>query len=130
MTYEMYHSIFVAAGILGGIMLSVTILLFFVLKIPGLFGYFTGAAKKKAVEDMRQQNEGFDSSLTVDHTSVSEKTEVRGESGLSGHLSEETLVLSVSDRPVLDETSVLSSQERRFEVEYEICYIHSSEIIG
>ena len=129
MTYDMYHTIFITAGLLCGVMLAVTILLFFVLKVPKLISYFTGVTERKAVKNIRQRNERSGSRLSGSNIAASGSRKAAGKICLSGHLSRETEPLSTSGQ-ASDETSVLSHQEKRFQVEYEIFYIHSNEIIG
>ena len=57
MTYEIYRYIFFGGAILSGIMIIVTVLVFFVLKIPTVIGDLTGANARKAIENIRNQNE-------------------------------------------------------------------------
>ncbi len=130
MTYEMCRFVFVAAGILCGVMLIVTILLFLILKVPGLIGYFTGAVERKAVENRHRQIKNSDGRTPVFSTAVSGNVELSGKIASSGYLTEETAELRVSDETMSEETSVLSQRKREVQVEYEICYIHSDEIIG
>lgn len=57
MTYEIYRYIFLGGAILAGIMLVVSVLLFILLKIPTVIGDLTGANARKAIENIRSQNE-------------------------------------------------------------------------
>lgn len=57
MTYEVYRFIFYGGAILAAIMLVVVIILFFVLKIPAVIGDLSGATARKAIENIRNQNE-------------------------------------------------------------------------
>ena len=57
MTYEILRYIFIGAAVLSGVMLIVSILLFILLKIPRVIGDLTGATAKKAIENIRNQNE-------------------------------------------------------------------------
>lgn len=57
MTYEVYRYIFMGAAILSGLMLVAAVVLFFVLKIPNVIGDLTGANARKAIADIRNQNE-------------------------------------------------------------------------
>lgn len=57
MTYEIYRYIFIGGAILAGIMLVVSVLVFFLLKIPTVIGDLTGANARKAIENIRNQNE-------------------------------------------------------------------------
>lgn len=57
MTYEMYRYIFLGALIACGVMVIVSGILFFTLKIPRVIGDLTGRTARKAIEDIRKQNE-------------------------------------------------------------------------
>ena len=57
MTYEIYRYIFLGGAILAGIMFAVSVLVFFLLKIPTVIGDLTGANARKAIENIRNQNE-------------------------------------------------------------------------
>lgn len=57
MTYEIYRYIFLGGAILAGIMLVVSVLVFFLLKIPTVIGDLTGANARKAIENIRNHNE-------------------------------------------------------------------------
>lgn len=56
MTYEVYRYIFIGGAALAGIMLLVSLLLFFLLHIPAVIGDLTGATARKAIADIRSQN--------------------------------------------------------------------------
>lgn len=55
--YEIYRYIFYGGLILAIIMLIVTVLVFIFLKIPTVIGDLSGANAKKAIENIRNQNE-------------------------------------------------------------------------
>lgn len=55
--YEVYLYIYYGAAILAVIMLLITIILFFALKIPAVIGDLSGATARKAIENIRNQNE-------------------------------------------------------------------------
>ena len=57
MSYEIYRYIFIGAAILCGAMLITSILLFILLKIPKVIGDLTGRTARKAIENIRNQNE-------------------------------------------------------------------------
>ena len=57
MTYEIYRYIFLGGAILAGIMFAVSVLVFFLLKIPNVIGDLTGANARKAIENIRNHNE-------------------------------------------------------------------------
>lgn len=132
MTYDMYHFVFTAAGIICLVMLAVTILLFLILKVPELIGYFTGITEQKAVEKINKKNKRFEGGQSGYDIAVFKKGTEKSCS--SGYMPKETEVLAdtgvATGQVVPDETSLLPQGEKLFQVEYEICYIHSSEIIG
>ncbi len=57
LTYEQYQMIFYIGAALCGVMLLISILLFFVYRIPKVIGDLTGSTAKKAIRDIRAQNE-------------------------------------------------------------------------
>ena len=57
MTYEIYRYIFIGGAILSAIMFVVSVLVFIFLKIPTVIGDLTGANARKAIENIRNQNE-------------------------------------------------------------------------
>lgn len=57
MTYEIYRYIFLGGAILAGIMFAVSVAVFFLLKIPTVIGDLTGVTARKAIENIRNQNE-------------------------------------------------------------------------
>ena len=57
MTYEVYRYVFLGGAIAAGIMLAVSILLFFVLHIPKVLNDLTGRSARKAIDNIRKQNE-------------------------------------------------------------------------
>ena len=63
-TYEIYRYVFLGSAILAGIMLAVSVLVFFKLKIADVIGYFTGSNKRKAVEQIQLNNENAEDSIS------------------------------------------------------------------
>ena len=57
MSIEMLQTLSLIGYMLSGVFLIITIILFFVLKVPQLIGDVTGATARKAIEDIRRQNE-------------------------------------------------------------------------
>lgn len=57
MTYEIYRYIFIGGAVLSGIMLAVSVLVFFLLKIPNVIGDLSGANARRAIADIRSHNE-------------------------------------------------------------------------
>lgn len=165
MSYEIYRYIFIGAAILCGAMIVTSILLFILLKIPKVIGDLTGRTARKAIENIRNQNESsgdktYRSSLVnqergklTDKISPSGRL-IRNPTDLLGGamatekigtqqlVSDETAVLdSGNETTVLtgelenggNETTLLSQTDisnNVFEIEYEITYIHTNEIIS
>lgn len=57
MTYDVYRYIFIAAAVLCGVMLAVSVLLFVLLKIPKAVGDLSGSTARKAIKNIRERNE-------------------------------------------------------------------------
>lgn len=57
MTIELLQTMSTAAFVASGVLLLITIALFFLLDVPKLFGDVSGRTAKKAIEAIRQQNE-------------------------------------------------------------------------
>ena len=57
MTYEVFRFIYIGGLIAAVIMLFVAVFLFFYFKIPKVIGDLTGANARKAIENIRNQNE-------------------------------------------------------------------------
>lgn len=57
MTVELLQNMSLAAYIIAGVLLLVSISLFFLLDVPKLYGDISGRTAKKAIEAIRQQNE-------------------------------------------------------------------------
>ncbi len=57
MTYEMYRYVFLGATIASGVLIALSIVLFFTLRIPKVISDLTGRTARKAIEDIRLHNE-------------------------------------------------------------------------
>ena len=57
MTYELYRYIFVGAAVACGLMFILSIVLFIVLRIPKVISDLTGRTARKAIDNIRKQNE-------------------------------------------------------------------------
>lgn len=190
MTYEVYRYIFIGGAILAAILFIISVILFIVLKIPSVIGDLSGATARKAIEDIRNQNENtgekvYKSSLVnrergklTDKISPSGNliknpsggiwgamtTEKISTQKLSEDAANETTVLGSNETTVLgggNETTVLGGNETTvlnggettlldsmpamnetsllspsmisggiFEIEYEITFIHTTEVIA
>lgn len=162
MSYEIYYNLFFVGGlILAGIMFVVTVILFFSLNIPHVLGDLTGRNAKKAIENIRNQNENTgnktyrSSHVNRERGKITDKISPSGnlkrdtgglsagamataKIGVSDLPSEETSVLSTSNETTLldnanaGETTVLTDENTSavFQIEYEITFIHTNEIIA
>lgn len=170
MSYEIYRYIFYGGAILAAVMLAVTVLLFFVYKIPTVIGDLTGANARKAIENIRNQNESSGDKLYKTSQVNRERGKLTDKISPSGSLmrdpsgilgggamatekistqelpqvddttileSNETTVLSSNETTVLDsagagETTVLTTEDvpAVFQIEYEITFIHTDEVIA
>lgn len=156
MTYEMYRYVFLGSLIACGIFFVAAAVLFFTLHIPKVIGDLSGRNARKAIADIRRQNEqsgdkSYQSSAVnlqrgklTDKISHSGRLITREKTNFNtGVITEkistqqlkndgagETTVLTSS----AEETSVLDAQvaneDLEFKVEFEITYIHTSEMIG
>lgn len=155
MTYEIYRYIFIGAAILSVIMLATTMVLFIVLKIPRVIGDLSGSTARKAIQNIRAQNERTGdkaykvSPVNLERGKLTDKISPSGQvvprygssigMGMGTEkisteflmpVGEETTVLSeevVGETTVLEETDSNTSE---FEIEYEITFIHTDEMIG
>lgn len=170
MSYEIYRYIFYGGAILAAVMLAVTVLLFFVYKIPTVIGDLTGANARKAIENIRNQNESSGdklyktSQVNRERGKLTDKISpsgslMRDPSGILGGGAMATEKISTQELPQVDETSVLESNETTvlsanettvldisgtgettvlvaedipavFQIEYEITFIHTDEVIA
>lgn len=161
MSYEIYRYIFYGGAILAGVMLVATVILFFVYKIPTVIGDLTGANARKAIENIRNQNESSGdklyktSQVNRERGKLTDKISPSGSlmKEPSGHFAgamatekistqelppEETTVLDVSNETTMldnagaGETTVLEAVDVpvTFQIEYEITFIHTNEVIA
>lgn len=164
MSYEMYRYIFLGALIACGIFFVIAVILFFTLKIPKVISDLTGRTARKAIENIRMQNEQsgdktyqssavnlergkltdkisqsgrlmqrdatpFGTGVITEKISTMELEQPAGETDVLDQPVGETDVLT----PVAGETEVLAPVEQpvqAFTVEYEITFIHTSEVIA
>lgn len=164
MSYEMYRYIFLGALIACGIFFVVAVILFFTLNIPKVISDLTGRTARKAIENIRMQNEQsgdktyqssavnlergkltdkisqsgrlmprdatpFGTGVITEKISTMELEQPAGETDVLTPVAGETDVLA----PAAGETEVLAPTEQpvqAFTVEYEITFIHTSEVIA
>lgn len=153
MTVDLLQTISLVSYILSAVLLLVSAALFFLLAVPKLFGDVTGSTARKAIENIRRQNESDGdkaykpSVVNASRGKLTDKISPSGklERALAGgdinvgtqKLTTIDLSPAVNETTVLNnsaaasaETSVLSSQSNcGFSVDYEIQFIESSEFI-
>ena len=119
--YETYQLIFYAGLVLSGLCLVTTVVLFFTLKIPKVIGDLTGANARKAINEIRSQNEQSGaksyqpSAVNRERGKITDKMTKSGRlvknpsGGMGGHRTEKisTMELDTEMLPA-DETTVLS----------------------
>ena len=178
MSYEIYRYIFYGGAILAAVMLAITVILFFVYKIPTVIGDLTGANARKAIENIRNQNENSGdklyktSQVNRERGKLTDKISpsgslMRDPSGVLGGGAMATEKISTQELPQVDETTVLESNETTvlesnettvlgsnettvlgntgagettvlvaedtpvtFQIEYEITFTHTDEVIA
>ena len=175
LTYDMYRYIFLGALAACVVFFVIAVILFFVLRIPKVISDLSGRTERKAVENIRRQNEQSGDKTYQSSAFNLERGKLTDKISNSGRLvprdatpfgtgvitekistvqlqpagetdvlteAEETSVLSGA----AGETDVLSGYEvgqtgplapvpveepvQVFSVEYEITYIHTSEVIA
>jgi len=161
LSYEIYRYIFYGGAILAGVMLVATVILFFVYKIPTVIGDLTGANARKAIENIRNQNESSGdklyktSQVNRERGKLTDKISPSGSlmKDPSGHFAgamatekistqelppEETTVLDVANETTVlntsgtGETTLLDAVDTpaTFQIEFEITFIHTDEVIA
>lgn len=165
MTYEMYRYVFLGAAVACGVFLTLSLVLFFALHIPKVISDLTGRTARKAIENIRMQNEqtgdkSYQSSSVnlkrgklTDRISrsgrlISRDTTPFGTGVITEKIStqrlpvEETtgvtaVLTTAGDTTILDEvageTTLLGTADQAstqvFTIEYEITFIHTTEVI-
>lgn len=132
MTYEVYRYIFIGGAILFGILLLVTVFLFFYLKIPMVIGDLTGTTAKKAIKSIRIQNESSGNKVYGVSSRQSQRSSLTDKISASGSLIENKggLIAGAMETENIGETEVLEPQQSDiFVIEYDITYIHTDEVV-
>lgn len=120
MSYDIYRYIFIGAAIMCGVMLVVSIILFFVLKIPKVIGDLSGATARKAIRTIREQNEasgeksykasGYNEArgrLTDKITHSGSVVQRQGMQNYGGHGTAKIATQPLQQEPEVNETTVL-----------------------
>lgn len=121
MTYEIYRYIFYGGAILAGVMLAITVILFFAYKIPTVIGDLTGANARKAIENIRNQNENSGDKVYKTSQVNRERGKITAKMTPSGNLAREssgglggampTEKISTQELPQVNETTLLGANE-------------------
>lgn len=159
MTYEIYQRLFIISLILAGLMFVLSIVLFFVLKIPAVIGYLTGKTTKHSIENKTRRYTAFTTSdiskngvtgnISKPFSNVgktakmtdSNTTTVLSSDGttvLAGTANATTVLVNDEQHDVDEITAKLTPKEAAettilsnnvFEVEVDITFVHTNEII-
>lgn len=105
MTYEIYQYIFYGSLIMCIIMLVLSIILFFVFKIPKIVGFLTGATARKAIKSI---NEHTEQSMSQRLKQKKGKLYNEIDFSSSGKLMKKTNVSMDSDSPVTEKFKTAS----------------------
>ena len=105
MTYEIYQYIFYGSLIMCIIMLVLSIILFFVFKIPKIVGFLTGATARKAIKSINEHTEQS-MSQRLKHKKGKAHNEIDFSS--SGKLMKKANVPMDSDSPVTEKFKTAS----------------------
>lgn len=123
MTYEVYRYIFIGGAILAAIMFIISVILFIVLKIPSVIGDLSGATARKAIEDIRNQNENTgdktykSSAVNKERGKLTDKISPSGNliknpsGGIWGAMATEKISTQKLAEDASNETTVLGSNE-------------------
>ena len=116
MSYDIYRLIFIGAAIACGVMFLVSVILFIVFKIPNIIGNLTGHSAKKAIEDIKkQQNESYVINGEANESHLNGKKKITEKISTARlDRAEETTVLGNGNSRV-EETTILGNGNSRVE---------------
>ena len=116
MSYDIYRLIFIGAAIACGVMFLVSVILFIVFKIPNIIGNLTGHSAKKAIEDIKkQQNESYVINGEANESHLNGKKKITEKISTARlDRAEETTVLGNGNSRV-EETTILGNGNNRVE---------------
>lgn len=89
MTYEIYRYIFIGGAALSGIMLVISMIMFFSLRIPMVIGDLSGANARKAIKRIRSYNESTGDKTHRSSPVNNERGKVTDKMTPSGRISKE-----------------------------------------
>ncbi len=133
----MYRNIFIISACLSGVMFVVSVFLFFRFNIIKIIGDITGVTAKRAINDIRSHNVqprgkkaftlGLVNSARVKLTDEITDSEKTMYSTLGSQMPADMDRVNTQKLDDTGETTVIAPVY--FEVEYDITYIHTSEVI-
>ncbi len=149
MTIELLQTLSMGSAILSGVLLVLAIVLFFVLDIRVVIGDVTGSTQRKAIDEIRKQNEESGDKAYKPSPVNTARGKLTDKITYSGKLQQMTgkvdysagteklntteLVNGINETTVLDigtgETTVLSDASVRFGVDMEVSFLGSYELI-
>ena len=153
MTYETYRYIFVIAAVLCGVMFGVSVLLFFLLKIPAVIGNLSGSTARKSIRTSEEKSSWKENGTNDPDENWKSRGRLTDKISPSGRVQPlphmtgqmdiittkiETVVLT--EKTASDITTQLENvqscgettllEEAAFEIELDITYIHTDEIVA
>ncbi|MBQ7432172.1 MAG: hypothetical protein IJV50_01690 [Lachnospiraceae bacterium] len=135
MTYDVFRMIFMISAIAAGAFFGISILLFFVLRIPEVISYLTGKTRQKGIEEIiksgksnaavkRQEKE--ENSVSVPSQNNGTKQNALQIDDLSKQGADTVELPTAELQPGI---SNMHGDAKVFAIEYEITYIHTEEQI-
>jgi len=110
MTVELLQTFSLVSFIVAGVLLLVSVALFFLLDVPKLYGDVSGRTAKKAIEAIRQQNETTGNKAYKPSPVNAERGKLTDRITQSGRLESQTAGLPVSVGTEKFATSMLAPQ--------------------
>ena len=148
MTFEMYRLIFIVSAVLSGAMLLLSVLLFFIFRVPELVGYLSGKTAKKAIESIRNQNLNTGDTDRIYENGRVESIAMTDKISTSKLTNETEVLTSSNETTILNaeyETEILSPSQSQESVKVdtpisiavgvgitiveEVTFIHTEEVI-
>lgn len=129
MTYEQYRQLFMIAAILGVILFFISLILFFVFKIPNVIGDLSGATARKAINSIREKNEHNSENLLQMKPANGEKRRLTEGNRTQILKDTETTVLREKVNETTCLTQEIEPEQDIFSIQYDITFIHTNELI-
>lgn len=129
MTYEQYRQLFMVAAILGVILFLISLILFFVFKIPDVIGDLSGATAKRAINSIREKNEHNSEKLLKMNMANGEKGKLTEGNRTQILKDTETILLREEVNETTCLTQEIEAEQDIFSIQYDITFIHTNELI-